>query len=92
MPPSLKTLVFALIVLVVAGAAVIYYYPEKAEPLLARTPLKGLVAISKPAYQWQDEQGQWYVTDKPPPDGIPYEVKQYPLDANVLPPVEQDKD
>jgi hypothetical protein len=87
----MKTLIFALIVLVVAGAAVLHYYPEQAEPLLAGTPLNGLVATSKPVYQWQDEQGQWHVTDKPPREGIPYEVKQYALDANVLPPFEQDK-
>lgn len=87
----MKTLIFAPIVLVIAGAAVIHYYPEQAEPLLTGTPLKGLVATSKPVYQWQDEQGQWHVTDKPPQEGIPYAVKQYALDANVLPSVGQDK-
>ena len=81
----MKIFIFALIVLVAAGAAVFHYYPEQVESILGRTPLKELVETSKPVYQWRDENGQWHVTDKPPAQGIPYEVKQYALDANVLP-------
>jgi hypothetical protein len=81
----MKIFLVALILLVAAGAAVIHYYPEKVEPLLGETPLNGFVGISKPVYQWRDEQGQWHVTDTRPAQGIPYEVKQYALDANVLP-------
>jgi len=84
----MKMLFLAFIVLLVAGAAVFYFYPERVGPLLEGTPLEELVATSKPVYQWRDEQGQWQVTDEPPRRGIPYEVKQYVLDANVLPPAE----
>jgi nitrate reductase cytochrome c-type subunit len=81
----MKIFIFALIALVAAGAAVFHHYPGKVESILGRTPLKELVETSKPVYQWRDENGQWHVTDKPPAQGIPYEVKQYALDANVLP-------
>ena len=82
----MKIFIFALIALVAAGAAVFHYYPEQVESILGRTPLKELVGTSKPIYKWRDEQGQWHVTDTRPAQGIPYEVKQYALDANVLPP------
>ena len=85
--------VLVLIVLVLLGAAVVYYlYPKQVDSLLGRTPLKTIVKTSKPLYQWRDEQGQWHATDEPPPDGIPYEVKQYDLDSNVLPPYGKDKE
>jgi hypothetical protein len=88
----MKKFLFYLLVLVVVGAAFYHYYPEQVESLLGKTPLGDVVATSKPVYQWQDERGQWHVTDKQPPEGVPYEVKQYPLDANVLPPFEEDKE
>lgn len=88
----MKKLIIAATLLVLAGAVAVHYYPEQAEPLLQGTPLKEMVATSKPVYQWQDDKGQWHITDAPPPKGIPYEVKRYPLDTNVLPPYEPDTD
>lgn len=87
----MKKLILAVVILVV-GAAIVHYYPERIEPVIQGTPLKELVATSKPVYQWQDQQGQWHVTDTPPPEGTPYEIKQYALDTNVLPAYETEKD
>jgi len=88
----MKTLIFSLLVLVVVGFAVSHYYPEQVEPLLGGTPLEGLASTSNPLYQWRDKHGQWQITDKLPPRGIPYEIRQYALDANVVPAFEQEKD
>jgi hypothetical protein len=70
----------------VAVTAVWYFYPQFLRPLLEHTPLKGPVSTSTPVYQWRDAEGNWQVTDEAPPEGIPYEVKRYSLDANILPP------
>ena len=80
-------MVALLIVLVVAAAALAWhFYPELVRPLVEQTPLKGPLSTSTPVYQWRDAQGNWQVTDEPPPEGTPYEVKRYSLDANILPP------
>jgi hypothetical protein len=81
----MNKLAFALLALIFAGALVYLYYPQQAESLLGRTRIKELVTTSRPVYQWRDEQGRLNITDKPPPEGVPYDVKQYPLDANVMP-------
>jgi hypothetical protein len=68
-----------------AGATLIHFFPDVAESWLGQTPLKPLLGETKPLYLWRDRQGHWQATDKPPPQGIPYEVKRYPLDANIIP-------
>jgi len=74
------------IALLAAVVAVLWrFYPEVVRPLVEHTPLKKHLSTSRPVYQWRDAQGSWQVTDEPPPEGIPYEVKQYTLDANILP-------
>lgn len=68
-----------------AGATLIHFFPDVAESWLGQTPLKPLLGETKPLYMWRDRHGQWQATDKPPPEGIPYEVKRYPMDANIIP-------
>lgn len=36
-------------------------------------------------YKWRDAQGQWQVSDQPPPAGIKYETLNYHKDTNVIP-------
>lgn len=45
-------------------------------------------------YKWQDARGNWQITDQPPPEGIPFETRDYHHDVNVLPlpPALQPKD
>jgi hypothetical protein len=79
-------LLLSLVLLAALGAgAYRYFYPEEARRLLADTPLEKPSGTTRPLYQWKDNNGQWQVTDAPPPAGTPYEVKRYPIDANVLP-------
>ncbi len=37
------------------------------------------------AYRWRDKDGNWHVSDRPPPDGIEYEEVIYHRDTNVIP-------
>ena len=88
----MKVILVLLIVLLASGAAFVRYFPEQAGPLIEDTPLERLAAVSKPVYQWRDVNGVLQVTDEPPPDGVPYEVKQYALDANLIPSFKQSTD
>lgn len=81
----MKATLIALALIAAALAAVWRFYPETLAPLLSGTPLREHVNTSTPLYQWQDADGHWQVSDRPPPDGIPYEVRQYALDANLIP-------
>lgn len=36
-------------------------------------------------YRWQDNAGQWQISDQPPPAGIPYETLHYDPGTNVIP-------
>ena len=40
-------------------------------------------------YKWQDKEGNWHVTDKPPPSGVTYQEQEYLHDVNVLPALEK---
>lgn len=36
-------------------------------------------------YKWQDNKGQWQVSNQPPAGNIPYEKLEYHRDTNVVP-------
>ena len=36
-------------------------------------------------YKWQDANGQWQVSNQPPPGNTPYETLDYHRDANIMP-------
>jgi hypothetical protein len=81
----MKRIALVFFFLVACGALAFYTFPERVESLLEHTPLKGYLKASTPLYQWKDERGQLQVTSTPPPGNTSFEVKQYALDANVLP-------
>jgi hypothetical protein len=81
----MKRVAFALIALVIGGVVLAYVRPERLVSLLEQVPSGGRAAISIPLYQWKDERGEWQVTDRPPPGGTSFEVKQYGSDTNILP-------
>ena len=77
-----------LLLILVLGAigigVYLYLHPDKAGEWLQGTPLAPEPEITR-VYQWRDAQGGWRVTDRPPPAGIEYELKEYRADVNVLP-------
>lgn len=74
----------ALLVLVVAAGAYLYFETDVFDPMLGGTPLERRPAATH-LYKWRDAQGEWHVSDEPPPAGTPYETLEYREDVNVLP-------
>ena len=77
-----------LILAAVLTAAVWYLYQnpqlsrkieKEVNQLLPATPQTTTV------YKWQDNAGNWQITDHPPPAGIRYETLEYQSDTNVMP-------
>jgi hypothetical protein len=72
---------------VATGAAAGYLYlvnPQLGRELLGATPIAPAPRVTI-AYKWQDEKGNWQLTDQPPPDGTPYEKLEAHSDANIMP-------
>ena len=72
------------VLFVVAGVA--YFHPPFQTYL---TQLLGPILPTQithdKLYRWQDAQGQWQLSDKPPADGIQYEIGDYHKQTNVIP-------
>ncbi len=81
----MKLLWVALLVLVVAGVY-LYMNPQVGAQWREGTPLEG--DTSTIVYKWRDADGQWRITDTPPPAGVEYETLDYRHDTNVLPKAE----
>lgn len=45
----------------------------------------GLIKKTTRVYRWHDADGNVQITDKLPPPGIDYEIRDYREDENVLP-------
>ncbi|NIR30059.1 MAG: DUF4124 domain-containing protein [Gammaproteobacteria bacterium] len=74
----------ALLVLIVAIGAYLYFKTDVFDPLLRGTPLERQPA-STYLYKWRDARGEWHVSGEPPPAGTPYDRLEYREDTNVLP-------
>jgi len=68
-----------------AAGLYLYFNPDHGGPLGKRLPRPDLIHSSDRLYQWRDAQGNWQVTDTPPPAGIEYTQRDYRDDVNVLP-------
>jgi len=77
--------VWLLIFLLLAGATFLYVNPEYRNRL--GTSASGLVTpvITSRIYKWRNDQGQWQLTDTPPPEGVVFETLEHRSDENVLP-------
>jgi hypothetical protein len=76
--------VIALLILVTAIGAYLYFHPDVTHRVLRGTPLERQPATTR-LYKWRGPEGQWRYTDEPPPAGTPYEALDYREDTNVLP-------
>lgn len=81
-----RVLVWLLALVVLAGGVLLYWrqYPASA-PGWLRDVAPVLFVKRTTLYRWQDEAGNWHVSDTPPADRE-YEVVEYRSDANTLPP------
>jgi hypothetical protein len=76
--------ILALLALLFASATYFHLHPEALPQWAARTSI-GQSLQTTTVYRWQDESGQWHVSDRPPPAGTEYRVEEYDRDVNVLP-------
>lgn len=78
-------LILALCVVAVAGAAYLYVIdPQLGRQLLGGTPLAPPATVTT-AYKWRDAQGNWQLTDNPPPAGTDYKTLKTRSDDNIVP-------
>lgn len=84
----LKVLLLIIVVLG-AGAAYLWHFePERATKWLEKAPVVGGPGVTT-AYKWKDEDGNWQITDEPPPEGISYQTIEVRSDVNILPSLKQ---
>lgn len=77
----MKKVVWLVLIMIGAGAALVYLKPEIIPWIRQQTGTTPAATV----YKWQDEEGNWHVTDTAPPPGVPYETQEYLHDTNVLP-------
>jgi len=76
--------VLALLLAIGAGTAYFILYPEELPEWAVKTSI-GRELQSTTVYKWRDASGTWQVSDRPPPQGVDYQVERYARDANVVP-------
>jgi len=74
-----------LLSLLLAGGTFLYLNPEYRGRLAASASGMVMPVSSSRIYKWRNEQGEWQLTDKLPPEGIAYETLEHRPDENVLP-------
>lgn len=81
-----RALVWLLVLVLIGGGVLVYWrtYPANA-PAWLRDMVPALFVTRTTLYRWQDEAGNWHVSDTPPA-GRDYEVVEYRSDANTVPP------
>jgi hypothetical protein len=76
----------AVLLLLLAGAgAYLYFFPETLTYLEESLPETEFSKKTDRIYKWRNAQGEWQLTDTPPPAGTEYELTDYREDLNVLP-------
>ena len=79
---------YLLILAAILTAVVWYIYDD---PQLSHKVKKEVKQLIPPqdktttVYKWRDAQGNWQITDQPPPAGMPYESLEYQSNTNVMP-------
>lgn len=83
---TMKNWLLFIIVVFIAAGIFVYQDPEYRAWFERQSDqvLPDTVTHNK-AYRWQDANGQWQLSDKPPAEGIDFEVVEYHKDANVIP-------
>ncbi|NIP71942.1 MAG: DUF4124 domain-containing protein [Gammaproteobacteria bacterium] len=78
----MKRLGWTILIIVALLGVAAYLAPELLNEIKKHAAGPG---ESTTVYKWQDEQGNWHVTDEPPPLGVEHREQKYRHDTNVLP-------
>lgn len=85
--PRWKTgLIWLIVILVGLGGAATYLHqnPDQVPEWAAKSGL-GRELQSTTVYKWQDDAGNWHISDQKPAESVEYQEGQYARDTNVLP-------
>lgn len=90
--PGWLKLTVAACVAAAAGLGYLYFVdPRLGRELLGDTPIAPPPTVTT-AYKWRDGNGNWQLTDRPPPAGTAYETIEASSDANIVPSLRSGQD
>ncbi len=84
----MKSVIVLLLALSGAGGY-LYLNPDVWQPWVKGTPLEPAPTTTR-LYKWQDENGQWQISDEPPTGKISSEILEYRSDTNIVPSIPLD--
>lgn len=80
----LKLVVAVLVIAALAAGYLFLVDRELGRELLGDTPLAPGPSVTT-AYKWRDADGNWQLSDRPPPPGTAYETLEADPNANIVP-------
>ncbi len=78
-------LLMVLLAIALIGGIYLYQNPDFRPQLEDLSAEVGLSRKTTHIYKWQNDRGEWQLTDQLPPEGVDYETLDYREDMNVLP-------
>ena len=82
----MKKFVLFIFLILIALALLAYFDPEFRSFIKEFT---GSTQSASKVYKWKDKDGNWQITDAPPPGSIEYTEQEYLHDANVMPAIKE---
>ena len=83
----MKKLLWIIILAIVGIAGYAWYDKDFRNIILQKS---GVKPVKSKVYKWQDKDGQWHITNQPPPPGTPYTEQEYLHNTNVIPATPQE--
>jgi hypothetical protein len=78
-------LLWVLLAVALIGGIYLYQNPDFRTRVEDLSSGAGLSKKTTHVYKWQNDAGEWQITDQLPPEGTDYETLDYHEDVNVLP-------
>ncbi len=78
-------LLWVLLAVALVGGIYLYQNPDLRDRVEDLSSEAGLSKKTTHVYKWQNDRGEWQITDQLPPEGADYEILDYREDVNVLP-------
>jgi len=78
-------LIWILLAVALIGGIYLYQTPAVRSWIEDLSSEAGLSKKTTRVYKWQNDRGEWQITDQLPAEGIAYETLDYREDVNVLP-------
>ena len=84
--PAVKSLAYLLLLALLALGLYAWFNPDFLRQVeQTGRELTGAGPSTSTFYKWQDAAGEWQLSDRPPPAGVPYETIEVRSDQNLMP-------